>query len=244
MYVTALEHNATKTSGEVVVYALNFNGGNLSLVDLDLTTSTTSSSSPFGYSNSANVVYRWSGQDPALNPTIAVNNNLSSFTDPQTGLSHRPTDPLVGTVYVAWNTNATLSSLVPPHPTNANAILTTGSSNGGLNFSTPVIVNDNGYAPGLGATAPQILFTPLELNSQTSANAGQLTFVWSTTSGRVVFDSSTPNDNTPGQPAVNASGYIPVDLSHTVRISARPIRPRPAPAELLFPMSPAGGTSP
>src|SRR5262249_38554914 len=54
----------------------------------------------------AKPLYLWANNDPAVNPTIVVDTNLPSFTDPITGATQN--DPLSGEIYVAWNTNNAL----------------------------------------------------------------------------------------------------------------------------------------
>ncbi|MCZ2343320.1 MAG: proprotein convertase P-domain-containing protein [Bacteroidales bacterium] len=143
-----------------------------------------------GFTTRGNVVYRWLNQDPALNPTIAIDNNIPTYTDPVSGAVQ--TDTMVGkAVYVAWNTNATKPFI---DATNTytffpNTIVTVASSDGGFNFSNPLTVSNNGYyipnnAPQpRTAVGPQINFSP----------TGQAIFTWATLDGHIVTDTSKPD---------------------------------------------------
>src|SRR5207237_3647713 len=94
-------------------------------------------------------LYRWAIQEPAYNPTVTVDTNVPSYTDPLTGRTQ--TDPFSNTIYVAWNTNAT-----PPTPTpfnfNANAIKLLASNDGGLDFTSESFFNDGAGNGNLSLT--------------------------------------------------------------------------------------------
>src|SRR5262249_44980006 len=64
-------------------------------------------------------LYSWANGDAALNPTLAVDTNLASFTDPVTGATQ--TDPFAGNIYVAWNTENNAPNN-PPNSFNPNTI--------------------------------------------------------------------------------------------------------------------------
>ena len=56
----------------------------------------------------ASAVYEWDGIDPALTPTMAVDDNVASFSDVNSiGQTVTQTDPTAGDVYVAWASNDT-----------------------------------------------------------------------------------------------------------------------------------------
>ena len=93
------------------------------------------------------IVYE-SLQDNALNPVLAVDDNLTTLTDTNpkvnNGQPYTQSDPYSGNVYVAWATNDT----PPQGATNFNPqrILMVGSSDGGQSFSGPVVMSQ--YWPG------------------------------------------------------------------------------------------------
>ncbi|HXD85328.1 MAG TPA: hypothetical protein VN641_02465, partial [Urbifossiella sp.] len=123
---------------------------------------------------SSAILYQWLGQDPVYNPTVAVDNNVDQFTDPDT-LVTSPQDTMLqasdGTeagkaVYVAWNTNALRPQASAGHGNfggsffNPTAIFAAASRDQGASWSTPVQVSDNGFFGGFGGVDPQIVFTP------------------------------------------------------------------------------------
>src|SRR5262249_23603029 len=73
-YLVSAQHNNANDSGAIVLSKFNFSGSAPTRVDLD----------PLGTTQDQ-VLYRWSGQDPAFNPVVAVDTNLPSFTDPVSG---------------------------------------------------------------------------------------------------------------------------------------------------------------
>src|SRR5437868_2214910 len=65
---------------------------------------------------------------------------------------------------------------------NSNAIVLTASSDRGATFSTPVLVNDTGYAVGPGfnpfpGTEPSVVFTQTQVTN-TAVNPGTLSVLW------------------------------------------------------------------
>ncbi|MBX9584678.1 MAG: FG-GAP-like repeat-containing protein, partial [Gemmataceae bacterium] len=238
VYVTAAEHNAARTSGAIVLYAFDFNAGTPSLVDLDPGDLNDGAfddprfdPTGGGFTNSAAVLYRWLGADAALNPTVAVNNNPASYTDPETGRT--VTDTLAGKgVFVAWNTVATLgvdADAPFARVTNPYAIQAVGSSDRGENFSTPVLVSDGDfigpYYDGpfvafTGDVLPQISFVPANPSADRNVSGGAITFTWQTVGrpanvpdagndpieGILLTDTFRPDEGEVGRPAVTASG--------------------------------------
>jgi subtilisin-like proprotein convertase family protein len=159
----------------------------------------------------SNVLYQWLGQDPVYNPTVAVDNNIDQFTDPDTGLTSS-VDTMLGAngagkaVYVAWNTNdrrpqadAFHQTPIEPQTFTPTAIFAAASRDRGASWSTPVPVNQGGFAAPLlfngpgGGVAPRVFFTPGDLNPNTTDTAGRLIFVWSQTGGGTTIDTSTPD---------------------------------------------------
>lgn len=163
--------------------------------------------------NPSVVLYQWLGQDPVFNPTIAVDNNVDEYTDPDTALS-TPQDTMLRAdnsgkaVYVAWNTNARTPTVVGHTPVppatqvfTPTVIFAAASRDRGLSYSTPVPVNTGGFVTFNGGVAPQILFTPGDLNPNTADNAGQLMFVWTRPDGLGRQDTSRPDGGILGNEA-------------------------------------------
>ena len=107
-----------------------------------------------------NVINQWlPGDDVAITPTMAVDANVPSFTDPVTG--EVQTDTSSGNVYIAWS-----GTIVPPagNPLGVNfnpsPILMTVSSDGGQTFSPPAAINNTAYGPTTERDAtPQIVIS-------------------------------------------------------------------------------------
>src|SRR5262249_21778606 len=98
------------------------------------------------------VLYQWVNSDSALTPTMVIDTNLRSFTDPTTGLVQ--TDPQIdaatgmGPIYIAFTTNnrAPFSQNIDPF-FNPNSIKILASADGGNTFTSQVYANQ-----GQGAT--------------------------------------------------------------------------------------------
>ncbi len=125
------------------------------------------------------VVYE-SLQDAAVSPTLAIDDNLASFTDTDSnGKPYVQTDPSAGAVYVAWATNN-----VPPQNAtnyNPNEIQIIGSSDGGQNFTAPVTVDTGGAFGPQRYTAPQIAISqgrPADAQGHPAVPGGQVSIVY------------------------------------------------------------------
>ncbi|MGL4551793.1 MAG: beta strand repeat-containing protein, partial [Gemmataceae bacterium] len=152
-YVASSQHNVANTSGAITLHKFAFSGGTPTQVDLD---PATAGVDPY-------VFYRWTNQDPAFNPVVAIDTNTPSFTDPDTG--HVQTDTLANNVldgggnlvpkaiYVAWNTNFTRPQ--NSDPATLSRIWTAVSGDGGQNFTTNQFVS----GPAIPSIEPQIVFT-------------------------------------------------------------------------------------
>ncbi len=182
-YIVESEQNATDSSGALVVTKYAF-GPTLTTPQIVV--------NPLTNKNSV-VLYRWFGQDPAVNPVIAVDNNLATFIDPSTGLVQTDTlatmipDPYnVGKmipkgVYVAWNVNYTNN----PNPGGfISRVEVAASGDGGVSFTPETGVSADSFV--LPATSPQIIFTqgtPVDPLANPPATplvgGGQLGFVYS-----------------------------------------------------------------
>jgi subtilisin-like proprotein convertase family protein len=111
-----------------------------------------------------NIVYKWVN-DPATDPTLAVDNNLATFTDTDiNGVTRTQNDVYSGNVYVAW-TETDNAPAFQPNNFEPNRIRLVASSDGGSTFSDQQVLNDNGNY-GSGANRP---VTPRIAISQGSA---------------------------------------------------------------------------
>src|SRR5262245_4986119 len=200
VYVAFLERDLAFNSGAVVVNKFDFSGAQPTLVDLD-------PNGNFGAGNTSNVLYRWLNEDPALNPYIAIDNNVPTFTDPET--NQVQTDTMVGKgVYVAWNTDAVIPAGQTTASFNQNAILVAASSDGGLTFSSPQIVNDAGYAGGVAArvVSPQMYFT--QGTADGNIAGGQLAFFFNRlATNQIGMETSQPDGGDAATPAVIARAF-------------------------------------
>ena len=175
--------NVAGASGAIVFDKFSFNSGSPTEISAD----------------SNQILYQWYGQDPAYNPTVAVDANLPatttggpSFTDPTTGATQTDTmavsiNPTTGAVvapgtsgaapkgvYVGWNINFTEPS--GSSPASVSRIMIAASGDGGAHFTT------NQYADTVGTdigTAPQILFTQgTNSNNVNTVPGGQMNIVY------------------------------------------------------------------
>ena len=100
---------------------------------------------PTGGSAAYKIVYQWlPADDQAYDPTMAVDDNIASFTDPTTG--EVQTDTGSGNVYIAWAAGAVAPVLVSADGIpfgsgdfNPNVIEMVTSTDGGQDFNAPVV---------------------------------------------------------------------------------------------------------
>ena len=204
IYLVHSEHTANKDRGVIVVHKFDASNTRINRqalpTQVDINTGLRAgiyrgiTNTPGGPSGSGtpgngtlgNVIYQWDGDDnPAYNPTIAIDNNLEEFDDPTNGPGIDRTDTMVGkAVYVAYNISTDAKSL-PGSPYRRDVIFIQGSSDGGFNFSNPLFVNDAGhFSNGPSSIGPDIEFSP----------TGELTVGWGSTNGRVQVDTSRPDN--------------------------------------------------
>ncbi|MFO0803072.1 MAG: VCBS repeat-containing protein [Gemmataceae bacterium] len=181
LYFVYLVHNADKTSGAVMFRKATFGSA----------------------AGAPVMIYQWTGNDPALNPTIAVDNNL-------------PNDPLLSTtdtmidsttlkskgVYIAWNGNATPAGNGTDTGglnLNTGAIMGCVSGDDGATWSVPAPISDNGFASGTASAAPQIVFAPAN-----SGRPGSLIYLWPTQGGTIMYDSTRPDGGVAGNVVAQA----------------------------------------
>jgi subtilisin-like proprotein convertase family protein len=190
VYIAYLQHNAAKTSGALVVerFDINRTAETFTYVDLDRprdwddipstpaserwqTASLTDASG--NYDNRTYVLYQWVDNGTVVNrpanPSIGVDTNLGTYTDPTTG--ETISDPFVAggggdTIFVAWNMVSSAPSVNSSIPINA--------------------VPDLGYTPNavmmaVGRVDPAALIDRPDPNAAVSAtNPRQAAFLFST----------------------------------------------------------------
>jgi subtilisin-like proprotein convertase family protein len=150
-YILSSQHTADSSSGELLLEKYNLSAGG-ALTQL--------------VNNQR--VYVWNG-DGILKPTMAIDNNLASFTD---GGGKTQTDPSTGNMYIAWESN----DATPPNTGNwnPNTIRMIVSSDGGQTFSGITTLSNGGNFGTERMGAPRLTI------SQGSAGVpgGQVTVVW------------------------------------------------------------------
>src|ERR1043166_3545320 len=205
VYIVDIEHDATNSSGALVLRRFIFSGG-----------------SPNAVASETNVaIQRWLNSDPIENAVVGGDNNVPSFTDSGAASNNVQTDTMATLVhpagdanpagvgkslYVAWNT----SFLAAAHP---NLIMTAGSGDGGLNWTSPQYVSDGGNNPAtpLGAAAPHYA-DPKIVFSQGSADGqvtgGQVLFGWNDYSNSTfLLDSSQADNGLANQSSVRSTTF-------------------------------------
>ncbi|MCC6417524.1 MAG: proprotein convertase P-domain-containing protein [Gemmataceae bacterium] len=206
-FVVTAQHDAANTAGAIVLTKWDFTGNQ-----------------PFGVADTDNStlgpllhvpIYTWIGADPAFHPTVGVDNNLTTYTDPQTGATQtdsmatlvpRPRDipgslaQVPKAVYVAWNVQMTGAS---------SPLRVAASDDGGFTFTTHQFVADTGNGGPVQST-PQISFMQGTVDNRIPG--GQLTFAWSEGAG-IWIDGSQPDGGAPFQPVASAQIFNSGELS-------------------------------
>ena len=139
-YVLADQHNAALSSGALVLQKYSFTGDAPVAARLR---------QPSGGSSTYKIIYQWlPSSDLAYEPTLAVDDNLASFTDPTTGQVQ--TDSSAGNVYVAWASGSvapdSVLTLSAPFGTglfNGNVIKMATSTDGGQDFTAPIVMTQS-----------------------------------------------------------------------------------------------------
>ena len=119
-------------------------------------------------------------QDPVFNPTLAVDDNQASFTDPTT---HAVQQGLLDATAILMR--ATCGSAgararrsprdsAPTDQWNPNSIQVISSSNGGQSFTSPLVVNNNGRFGHQRDATPRIVVS----QGGGGATGGQATIIW------------------------------------------------------------------
>lgn len=172
VYVAYGEYNDDNTSGRIILRRFQFTGTGFNEADLD--------------GNALNgitpkTVYQWVDADEAYNPTVAIDTNLGTFTDPTTGdtqtdeLAQLQTDVNSTRVFVAWNTN----NIQPANSAiNPNVIRAAVSDDGALNFGPNNLINNTGNDPAfVGLAQPKIVFT--QGRAGVALTGGAMVVLWS-----------------------------------------------------------------
>jgi len=140
---------SSSSSGALVLQKYDFTGN--APVQLGFPTDQTAPAYNefFGALGAINILYGWSSSssdDTITHPTMQVDSNLPSFTDPTTGQVQ--TDPYSGDIYVSWSGIDVKPSLfLPVSLFNPNRIKLIVSSDGGNNFTSETIASVNSLNP-------------------------------------------------------------------------------------------------
>ena len=225
LYILDSYHNSGNTSGALVLQKYTFTGDALVPVRFKQAGGGTA---PY------NIVYQWlPADDVAIDPTLQVDSNVSSFTDPATGQVQ--TDPTSGNVYVTW------AGIIVPQAGNPlgaffnpNPILMAASSDGGQSFSAQLPVNTSAYGPTAERdSSPQVVVSQGRpagqsgLTGDAGIPGGQVTVGWDdfgTNQNQVMANTIAPGRNysfdgpsgliTPGTKA----GPVATNFTQTVSI--------------------------
>jgi len=233
-YILSQQTNGGNTSGVLLLRKFNFSGNSPSLI-------------PFAAPNTPQgdrIIRQYAGQDPITNPTLTVDDNPASFTDPTTGAIQR--DPYSGNVWVAWSTIETRPSGIYDFTTggavwNPNSAQVTVSSDGGQTFSTATRLNTNvdrwtGPTGTYAMATPKIAVGP---GKPGGAAGGNATVVWDNFGlAGVDFDGIQSNSLSGGGVAARGQGqggflnqatdpgggapYIPASTAFTTNVSLDP----------------------
>jgi subtilisin-like proprotein convertase family protein len=178
-FVLESQHNVANTSGAIALERYDFTS------DVPVPLDVTNSRPPYFFAPpNYNILYQWIGSsDAAVAPTMKVDDNVASFTDPTTGqvqgdpYASVNTDPnpgqlRFGDIYVAWASIDIKPSLFTDVANfNPNRIKLIVSSDGGNNFTSQAIVNSAGnFGTKERDSQPQLVI---------GQNGGQVTVGWS-----------------------------------------------------------------
>ncbi|HEX3150933.1 MAG TPA: proprotein convertase P-domain-containing protein [Gemmataceae bacterium] len=140
-------------------------------------------------SSNEHVLYKWVDAGEAYNPTVAIDTNRNTFSDPDIPAVTQ-TDPLANSqgtaatvkVFVAWNTQ---NIDYQPHPIgyNRDIIKMAISDDGGTSFGATVLMNNDRNSNNEGAgdpnhySSPQIVFT--QGRGGQAGSGGKMITAWS-----------------------------------------------------------------
>jgi subtilisin-like proprotein convertase family protein len=127
------------------------------------------------------VAYQWvmaatPASYPAFTPMLAVDTNVASYTDPQSGV--KQTDPYAGNVYVGWSTQMTAPKNLAGlgNAFNPNTIQIIGSSDGGTTWGALFFANSGTFFGAAREASPQLVIS--QGTSDGRVSPGQVTVVW------------------------------------------------------------------
>ncbi|MCY2953695.1 MAG: proprotein convertase P-domain-containing protein [Planctomycetota bacterium] len=149
-YLVYSEHAADNSTGAIVLQKYNMPANMHAVAPND--------GVPVLTATKDKIIWSWSGNDAAVSPTVAVDNNLPSFTDG----GQTVTDAYAGYIYVAWAS--------APVGANSSRIRMQASSNG-TTFSDPVTVST-----GNADASPRIVISQGTANGRVTP--GQVTVIW------------------------------------------------------------------
>ncbi len=235
VYFVWAQRRTDNAAGVVVMYRFNFAGNTPMLAAYPAGT-------PDRTPDGGKILYQWAHQapannlsDPAFNPTIVIDTNNPSFTDPQTDRVQGSPYSVVenpsvsgefnSTIYVAWNNR---------HQTGAGSanqggtIRLTTSADGGRQFSTPVRAST-----GVGThTLPTM--TVSQGRSDNRVRGGQLNLAWAqagVANSQVVFRSSLGGgvgyvfEDRTGGTILDACAALPPATAHRPRFTEYVLNP-------------------
>jgi subtilisin-like proprotein convertase family protein len=132
-YLLSSTHNDANTAGILDLQRFSFTGN----------TPTSLGTTPVYSWDMADSAAKSGTADEAVTPTLAVDTNVASFTDPTTGVTQ--TDPFSGNIYAVW---AEVDSNVydGPGTFNPNTIRMAASADQGQHFTAPAYVDDSSNA--------------------------------------------------------------------------------------------------
>ena len=165
-YILWSEHEATNAAGELRLQKFSFFGA-----------------TPTALFATPTNVYEWTN-DQALNPSLAVDSSVASFTDTNaSGSLVSQNDPDAGNVYVSWASVDVRPADETANGFNPNRIEIAASSDGGQTFSSASILNSEGNFGNEREAVPQTVVSqgrPAGTNGpgDPGVTPGQVTTVW------------------------------------------------------------------
>ncbi|QEH39304.1 Proprotein convertase P-domain protein (plasmid) [Aquisphaera giovannonii] len=164
-YVLTQQTNGGNTSGALILTKFNFSGGAPAQQSFVNPAS--------GGTRSFNIVNQYTS-DPIVYPTMTIDDNVASYTDPSTGAVQA--DPSSNAVWIGWTTNSAIpQGFTPANQWNPNRVLVTASTDGGQNFSASVAVSDNTNFSTHREATPRIAISQ---GTPGGAAGGQATIIW------------------------------------------------------------------
>jgi subtilisin-like proprotein convertase family protein/photosystem II stability/assembly factor-like uncharacterized protein len=165
-YVVYAEHAADNSTGAIVLQKFKFSGA------------APTNLAPAG-SGAYSVAYEWAqpvtaNSYPAFNPMLAVDNNVASYTDPQSGVTQK--DPYSGNIYIGWSTQLGDPKNIAANAFNPNTIQVIGSSDGGNTWGALFFANSATYFGSEREAAPQLVVS--QGNASGTVSPGQISVVW------------------------------------------------------------------